>query len=124
MSFVIYLSSIGTHSVADVHFNISSRAAVTCECIFYAGSYAIGCFVLLKNMASDITYCIVSQRFFNISVNTSCQTSVTVFENGKYLLQVYDISNDNKIATFPAVIKEVLIEAPTEMVSETLLSRK
>ena len=121
--YIFIIIPLGTHDVVDVYVNISSRAEIKCECIFNAGSYALGCLVNLTNIAKGVTFCIVSQRFSYISVSTSCKISNETVETGRYLLMVYDIIRDGTLSTLPAIIEEILITVPPPWLEKPSYSR-
>ena len=106
--------------------NVSTGFGTEITCIFYPGSYAIGCLINFTNLANEITYCIALQRFSNISASElhifqSCNAK---FDAGRYLLKVYDIERDGEISTLPAVIEEVLIDSLSTAVLMPSLTRK
>ena len=99
---------LGTHGVIDMQINWTGII-----CIYNAGSYAIGCLANLTDLVNGMTYCIVALRFFNVSTNPLCQSSKNGLSAGWYMLKVYDILSDGNLAPLPAIIEDILIDAPT-----------
>lgn len=113
--FIVFLT-LGFFDVSNYTILSNVSTNVGFQCTFVKGSMADGCCIVLKNETNDRNY---SVDIIRENSNTMTKEGAIrgVVEPGEYQIDVFDINENNSLASLPAFTSTIVIVTATSFTS-------